>query len=89
MQKLDIAHEILAYRADHPEAHDTLDGIVQWWLLGQKVENKSAIVKKAVDELVGMGLILQCQNKKSQIYYRMNPGNYEEIQKFLKKRVKG
>jgi hypothetical protein len=46
------------------------------------------VVKEAVDELVGMGLILQCQTESSQIYYRMNPRNHEEIQKFLKERSK-
>jgi len=46
------------------------------------------MVKKAVDELVGMGLILRCQTQSSQIYYRINPSSFEEIQKFLKKRRK-
>ena len=57
--KPQIAHEILAYLAEHPEAEDTLDGIVRWWLLEQKIKYQTNMVREAIAELVGEGLLLE------------------------------
>jgi predicted transcriptional regulator len=76
----------LSYLIEHPDSSDTLEGIAQWWLLEQRIKPRIAMVKEAVDELVGMGLILQCQTQSSQIYYRVNPRSNEKIKKILKER---
>lgn len=84
--KPEIAHEILAYLAEHPEAQDTLDGIVQWWLLEQKIKFQTNVVKEAIAELVGEGLLLEYKSRDSRIHYRTNQSKSEEIRKLLNKR---
>jgi hypothetical protein len=54
-----IACEILAYLVEHPQASDTLDGIVRWWLLEQKIRRQTAKVKEALAELVREGLVIE------------------------------
>lgn len=46
------AEEILAYLKRHPEAMDTLDGIVRWWIPRQRIEESVQTVHKALDYLV-------------------------------------
>ncbi len=82
--KSSIAHEILSYLAEHPEAKDTLEGIVHWWLLEQKIKHQTAIVKEAIAELVAKGFILEHTTADSQIHYRINRHKHEEILKFTK-----
>jgi DNA-binding MarR family transcriptional regulator len=58
---------------------DTLEGIVQWRLLEQSIKYETAKVKKALDELVAEGLILERRMPDSRICYQVNPGKMEEI----------
>jgi hypothetical protein len=80
---LQIAYEILAYMIEHPEAQDTLEGIVEWWLLEQQVMRQTARVKQALSELVSKGLILERKGKDSRIHYRINQRKYKEIRALL------
>ena len=84
--KSQIGSEILAYLVDHPKAQDTLEGIVEWWLLERKIEFVTASVKEALSELVGKGLILEEKGPDSQIYYRINRSKYKEIQELFKRK---
>jgi len=70
--KSQIAREILAYLADHPDAEDTLDGIVQWWLLERKIKYQKSLVKEAIAELIDQKLILTWKDPVSRILYRAN-----------------
>ena len=85
MQEKRIAREILVYLLDHPEAKDTLDGIVEWGLLERKIKYQTDIVKQALAELVGRGLILEYKGGDSRIRYRMNQDRHEEIRSFLRR----
>jgi hypothetical protein len=71
MEKDEIARDILAYLAEHPDAQDTLDGIVQWWLLDRKIKYQKALVKEAIAELVQKGFVLECKVSKSLLSYRL------------------
>ena len=84
--KSQIAHEILAYLDEHPEAQDTLDGIVQWWLLEQKIRYQMNLVKEVLAELVRKGLVIEHEGWDSRIHYRTNQSKSEEITEFLNKR---
>ena len=87
MQTTEIAREILAYLAEHPEAQDTLDGTIQWWLLERKSKYQTDIVRKALAELVAKEFLLEWKARDDRIHYRVNQNKYDEIQAFLKKSI--
>jgi hypothetical protein len=82
-----IGNKILAYLVDHRKAQDTLEGIVEWWLLERAIKFQEAQVKKALAELVANGLILEKKGSNSQIHYRINQSKYKEIQELFKQKV--
>jgi len=49
--------EILRYLRAHPQAADTVDGIVLWWLPRQRYEEAVDRVQHALDDLVARGLV--------------------------------
>lgn len=85
-EKSQIGYEILAHLVEHPEARDTLDGILEWWLLERKIEHGIARVKEALAELVSKGLILDNEGRDSRVHYRLNQSKYKEILTLIKQR---
>jgi hypothetical protein len=83
MQKTKIATEILAYLVDHPNAQDTLDGILQWWLLERHIKYQKEVVKEALSELIEKGLLLEIILADSRVYYRINETRLDQIRKIL------
>jgi len=80
-----IARAILEYLHRNPEAQDTVAGIAQWWLPEAKIKARTAIVKEALTELVGEGLILERQAKDFQTHYRLNLRSRKRIERMLKR----
>ena len=54
-----LSDEILRYLRAHPQAADTVDGIVEWWLPRQRHNDAVNRVQHALDELVARGLVEQ------------------------------
>ena len=81
--KLCIGQDILAYLARNPDARDTLEGIVEWWLLDQQIERHVAAVEGALAELVAKELIVGRQGPESRTYYRLNRSKFGEIRLLL------
>jgi Tfp pilus assembly ATPase PilU len=77
------AHEILAYLAEHEDAQDTLEGIVEWWLLEQRIRSRTAEVEKALDNLIAQRLILARQGRDARTHYGINPQKDREIRGLL------
>lgn len=71
MEKSEIARQILDYLADHPDAQDTLEGIIRWWLLDTKIKYQQELVKEALAELVEKGFVLECKVNDSLQSYRL------------------
>ena len=67
-----INQEILGYLAQHPAAQDTLEGIVEWWVLEQTIKQASSDVKAVLIELVAESLIEQVEGSDGRVYYRAN-----------------
>ncbi|MBI3796369.1 MAG: hypothetical protein HY268_05270 [Deltaproteobacteria bacterium] len=84
VRKSRIAYEILSYLVKHTAAQDTVEGIVEWWLLEQKIKRHTAQVKNALAELVAQGLVLEQLGKDARVHYRMNRRRIEEIRALLK-----
>jgi DNA-binding HxlR family transcriptional regulator len=65
-----VAGEILSYLEKHPQASDTLEGIVEWWLLQQKIEYQTKVVRDALAELIKRGFLVKEVTKDSRVRYR-------------------
>lgn len=76
-------YQILAYLAEHPEAQDTVQGIMEWWLLERQIKFQTARVKEVLSELTCKGFILEEKGPDSQTRYRINQGKYDEIKKLF------
>jgi len=85
-EKHEIELEILAYFLKNPDAQDTLEGIVGWWLLETYIRKQSALVKKALSDLVDQELIIAIQNVNAQIQYQVNKEKIQEIRERIKDR---
>ena len=77
----DIASEILKYLADHPNAADTLNGIVQWWLPERTIRFQVDQVRQALDELIAKGMVTKQRRSDSKIVYRANRSRLEDIKR--------
>lgn len=81
----EIARDILAYLSEHPQAQDTVQGIVQWWLLEQEIKSRIRQVERALASLVAERFVVERKGKDSQIHYRINRRKMSEIESFLKR----
>jgi len=86
-KNLQTGHQILAYLIEHPEAQDTVEGIVEWWLLERAIKFQKTKIINVLSELVAKGLILEHKGRDFQTHYRINQNKYEEIQKLIKQRI--
>ncbi len=70
-EEREICHYILAYLADNPDAGDTFEGIMEWWLLTQSIKFETRTVSKAVASLIAEGLIVEQKGFDSRSIYRI------------------
>src|SRR5215510_1404482 len=71
MEKEQLASEILQYLIDNPNAQDTLDGIVTWWLLERTIRRRTVLVKEVLDNLVADRLVIAQKGADSQTHYKI------------------
>ena len=64
----EICQYILAYLYDNPDAGDTFEGIVEWWVLRQRLKFETRKVSEAVARLISEGLIEEHEEADSHIY---------------------
>ncbi len=69
----DMAEDILKYLRDHPQARDTLDGILDWWLLRERYRQRRALVQQALDYMVGQNLVARTTNPDGVTIYEAAP----------------
>ena len=53
----EIASQIERYLKNHPNAADSLDGILHWWLTRQRYEESAQHVRQALERLLRRGTI--------------------------------
>jgi len=79
-----IFYEILGYLADHPQAQDTVEGIVEWWVLEQRIKRATTQVKTALDQLVAAELVIARKGTAERVYYRVNKQKLHVIRNLLR-----
>jgi hypothetical protein len=80
-----IARDILAYLIEHAESQDTLEGIMQWWLLEQDIKRWIDQVQAAIAELVARGLVLERRGRDGRIHYRINRSRKQKIKTLIER----
>jgi hypothetical protein len=82
----DLAFEILKYLWEHQNAHDTLVGITEWWLIRGRIETMTKKIKRAMDELVARELVQRIPGKtEREPTYRINRGKVRRIRSLIRK----
>ena len=69
----DMAEDILKYLRDHPLARDTLDGILDWWLLRERYRRGRALVQQALEYMVEQNLVARTTNPDGVTIYEAAP----------------
>jgi hypothetical protein len=70
--KPDIATSILAYLRQHPQAADTLRGIVSWWLPQQHRDGACQHVEQALAALVVEGKLCSTELPNGEVLYALS-----------------
>jgi len=73
----------LTYLAEHPESHDTLEGIVEWWLLEQEIKRRTVLIREVMAELVVRGLVLERESSDARVHYYINRDRLAEIRQLI------
>jgi hypothetical protein len=80
-----VIQQILRYLIEHPDAKDTVQGILRWWLPKDPVERSEEEVQEVLEVLVARGWMTKRQTITSQELYGMNKEKLNTIQAFLRK----
>jgi len=78
-----VSLKILRYLEQHPNAADTLEGIVDWWVPKQSIYEEERAVQQALDEMVKQNLILTTESSGARKYYRLNTDCLDEIRQII------
>jgi len=79
-----VNREILGYLLDHPDAKDTVDGVIKWWLPEDLVDRGKKTVQEVLEILVSRGWLTERNVTSSEKIYGMNKDRLEEIENFLR-----
>lgn len=67
------APEILDYLARHPDAQDTIDGILHWWVLDSCIRKWTPTIAETVAQLVEQGFLEEKPSADGHVFYRISP----------------
>jgi hypothetical protein len=67
-----IAERIMSYLMRHPESKDTLEGIAEWWLEKQRIEETVDAVSRGLSVLCTEGRILREEYPGRPTFYVIN-----------------
>ena len=79
-----VAAKILRYLAEHPNAADTADGILEWWLFKQSIFDEERVVEQALDSLVEQKLIFKVEAADTRKHYHLNAERIEESRTLIR-----
>ena len=67
-----VADEIIRYLDAHENAADTLEGVAQWWISRQRIQEALEQVQKALDFLCEEGIVKATPVVGGKILYSLN-----------------
>ena len=74
------APEILDYLARRPDAQDTIDGILHWWVLDACIRNWAPKIAKTVAQLVERGFLEEKSSSDGKVFYHVSPRYLSTLQ---------
>jgi hypothetical protein len=77
--KAQIERDVLAYLAEHHNAQDTLEGIVEWWLVEQSIRHRTATIETALSGLIERKYLVRRKGIDARVRYRLNRRKLKEI----------
>ena len=80
---LEVALKILRYLEQNPDAADTFEGILSWWLPKQSIIEQERLVQRALDLLVTRKLLLTKSLSDTRKLYRLNKERITDIQQLI------
>jgi len=79
-----VSREILYYLIEHPDAKDTMKGILKWWMPKGYVERGAKEIQQALDDLVMQGwLTTWAKDFQKERIFGVNKTRLTEIKAFL------
>ena len=79
-----VTREILYYLMEHPDAKDTMKGILKWWMPKGYLERGAKEIQKALDDLVMQRwLTTWAKDFQKDKIYGVNKAGLKEIKAFL------
>jgi hypothetical protein len=67
----DLARHILRYLSDHPEAQDTLEGIMVWWVSERAIKHWLPEVRSSLAVLLAQGYVVKQTGLGRRTVYRL------------------
>jgi hypothetical protein len=65
-----LARQILRYLREHPQAEDTFEGIMVWWISERAIKLWLPEARKSIATLVSQGYLAKSSGADGQIFYR-------------------
>jgi hypothetical protein len=78
-----VVGKILRHFSQHPDAKDTSEGILQWWLAPGDAPRGTEEVEEILDYLVTIGWLIETKIGSSPKLYGVNEERLEDIRAFL------
>jgi len=79
------ALRVLDYLVRHAGARDTVEGVVQWWLMEERLDYVARKVERGLKTLVKKGLIAAEIGPDQRTHYRLRPEKKQEAERLLAK----
>ena len=84
-----LRRAILSYCLEHPDAKDTVAGILNWWFRAVSPPCRSAEVKQALDSLIAAGWLNSRKLSQSDEIYSVKKEKLAEIEIYLRRTIGG
>jgi hypothetical protein len=79
-----LKRELLIYCIEHPDAKDTVEGILSWWFQPGEARWRVDEVKTALDELTAQTWLTSRIIRQAEVIYGLSKDKVAEINKFLR-----